>query len=117
MRRWEFIGLVGSVAGLWSLAASSQTIDKFITAFLVGLEKECNSIQRTNPQNRNLSNRQIAQYCTCVATHSVNQITIDEMVALERTGLRPMSMQNKLDALGQTCAEVYLRRPQDGPTH
>jgi hypothetical protein len=117
MRRPDFIGLVGSVAVLWPLVARAQSIDELSAAFLVGMEKECNSIQRADPQNRNLSDRQIAQYCNCIATHSLQVITIDEMVALERTGQHPTSMQNKLNALGKTCGEVYLGRTKDDSNH
>jgi len=98
-------------------SASAQTLDNFSKSFAAGLEKECNSIQRANPQNQNLTDGQIGQYCNCVARHSLEVITMDEIFSLQKTGERPPSMQRKLNALGETCVDVLLGKVRDTPIH
>jgi hypothetical protein len=108
--------MVGAILSLTASQAAPQTIEQFTTSWARGMDRECRVIQRAAAENQNLSDNQIAQYCNCVARHSVEVITMDELLALQQTGQRPQSMQHKLNALGQTCAEVLSGRTRDdGP--
>jgi hypothetical protein len=97
-------------------SASAQTIENFSTFFVERMDKECRVAQRAAPQNQKVTDSQIAQYCNCVARHAIETITMDEVFDLQRTAQRPRSMQNKLNALGETCAEVLSGKVRDEPT-
>jgi hypothetical protein len=95
--------------------ATAQTIDQFRNVWIDGVRTNCVTTQRASSENQRVTDGQIAQYCDCVARHSAEVITIDEVFELHRTGQRPPDMQKKLNAMGETCVEVILGRVKDGP--
>jgi hypothetical protein len=104
-----------SVVALYATNASAQTLDSFSSKFAIAVERECIPYQRAAPLNAKMSDAQIAQYCSCVARHSIEVVTLEEIIELQKTGQRPRSMQIKLNALGTTCVEVLMGKTKDGP--
>jgi len=95
--------------------SAAQTVDQFSGSFVESLTRECRQIQRASPQNAHLTDFQIDQYCSCVSRHAAEVVTMPEIFELARTGVRPVTMQQKLNALGATCVEVLLGKTKDGP--
>lgn len=109
---------LATVGGLLVFATNfsvAQTIDQFSSSFVESMTKECKQTQRADAQNAKMTDSQIAQYCSCVSRHSVEVVTMPEVFELARTGERPKTMQQKLNALGTTCVEVLLGKTRDGP--
>jgi hypothetical protein len=107
--------LIAAALALSSAGAFAQTLEKFGASFADQMDKECRAIQFAAPQNQRMSVGQIAQYCSCIARHSVEVITMDEIFSLQRSGQRPDSMQKKLNAMGQACADVVSGKAIDQP--
>lgn len=93
----------------------AQTIQEFSAYWTDTISKECQPTQRAAPENSKLTDAQLAQYCGCIGRHSAEVVTMNEVFELSKTGQRPKSMQQKLNALGATCTEVVMGKTKDEP--
>lgn len=109
--------IIGATAIIVFLSSpvSAQTIQEFSSYWSDTIDRECQPTQRSAPENARLTDAQLTQYCGCVGRHSVEVITMKEVFELSKTGQRPRSMQQKLNALGATCAEVVMGKTKDEP--
>ncbi len=96
--------------------ASAQTIDQFKDNFVRVFGEQCLSTQRASAENASLPDETIVKYCGCVTRHAPEVVTYEDLQVIEKTGQRGRGLQNKLNALGKTCAE-WMRGEvrDDGP--
>jgi hypothetical protein len=106
--------ILGGALSLMAIqATSAQTIDEFRNKFKEGVRRECLVTQRNAAENRNLSDGLLVRYCDCVASHSTEVLTIQEIMQVPAGPSR--ETQLKLNALGKTCIEMIQGVVRDAP--
>lgn len=102
--------LIGAAAlGMFTLAAQSQPSEELKRTLVTGIKRECMVTQRSAPENRQLSNETLTQYCNCVGDGYFASVTIEELREIATGTSIPAGTQKKMTALGNACIQRMLR--------
>jgi len=89
-------------------------LSKFELVGISAFEDTCFTTQRSAKENLALNNSELREWCSCVATSLVKQVTPEEAKYMVENRSQPRSFQEKFIQAGSQCGQKLFPEGLDG---